>query len=756
MGFSPHQVPRRGHQNNKHDYSIHHILAVVTSGTEKGASKQQTRLLNTLYSGCGYIRYRERGIKTTNTITQYTIFWLWLHQVPRRGHQNNKHDYSIHHILAVATSGTEKGASKQQTRLLNTPYSGCGYIRYRERGIKTTNTITQYTIFWLWLHQVPRRGHQNNKHDYSIHYILAVVTSGTEKGASKQQTRLLNTPYSGCGYIRYREGGIKTTNTITQYTIFWLWLHQVPRRGHQNNKHDYSIHHILAVVTSGTEKGASKQQTRLLNTPYSGCGYIRYREGGIKTTNTITQYTIFWLWLHQVPRRGHQNNKHDYSIHHILAVVTSGTEKGASKQQTRLLNTPYSGCGYIRYREGGIKTTNTITQYTIFWLWLHQVPRRGHQNNKHDYSIHYILAVVTSGTEKGASKQQTRLLNTPYSGCGYIRYREGGIKTTNTITQYTIFWLWLHQVPRRGHQNNKHDYSIHYILAVVTSGTEKGASKQQTRLLNTPYSGYGYIRYREGGIKTTNTITQYTIFWLWLHQVPRKGHQNNKHDYSIHHILAVATSGIEKGASKQQTRLLNTPYSGCGYIRYREGGIKTTNTITQYTIFWLWLHQVPRKGHQNNKHDYSIHHILAVVTSGTEKGASKQQTRLLNTLYSGCGYIRYRERGIKTTNTITQYTIFWLWLHQVSRRGHQNNKHDYSIHHILAVATSGTEKGASKRQTRLLNTPYSGCGYNLVLKGQSRRYFRYSFVTKLSILYRRTLLILTCFQTTEEATSKEF
>ena len=269
----------------------------------------------------------------------------------------------------------------------------------------------------------------------------------------------------------------------------------------------------------------------------------------------------------------------------------SGAGGYISGSEAILTATPKEGYHFVRWSDGNTNATRTITVTENITL-----------TAEFEINVYDVTLTAENGTVIGSAKYahgaNATIMVIPNEGYKFDRWSDGNTDNPRTIvvTQNVI----LHAVCLN---------VIYNVTLTAENGTFIGAGEYghgtEATITAVPNEGYHFVRWSDGNINATRTITVTSHISL-----------SAEFEINVYDVTLIAENGSVVGAGKyshgSEITIIATPDEGYHFVRWSDGNTSATRTIIVTSNITL-----------SAEFKINIYDVILTAENGTVFGAGK-------------------------------------------------------------------------------------------------------------------------------------
>lgn len=335
---------------------------------------------------------------------------------------------------------------------------------------------------------------------------------------------------------------------------------------------------------SGAGEYISGSEAILTATPKEGYHFVRWSDGNTNATRTITVTENITLTA-----------EFAINTYNVIFSAENGLVEGSGIYEygtaMTLTAIPNEGYHFVRWSDGNTNATRTITITSDISL-----------SAEFEINVYDVTLTAENGTVIGSAKYahgaNATIMVIPNEGYKFDRWSDGNTDNPRTIvvTQNVI----LHAVCLN---------VIYNVTLTAENGTFIGAGEYghgtEATITAVPNEGYHFVRWSDGNINATRTITVTSHISL-----------SAEFEINVYDVTLIAENGSVVGAGKyshgSEITIIATPDEGYHFVRWSDGNTSATRTIIVTSNITL-----------SAEFKINIYDVILTAENGTVFGAGK-------------------------------------------------------------------------------------------------------------------------------------
>ena len=335
---------------------------------------------------------------------------------------------------------------------------------------------------------------------------------------------------------------------------------------------------------SGAGEYISGSEAILTATPKEGYHFVRWSDGNTNATRTITVTENITLTA-----------EFAINTYNVIFSAENGLVEGSGIYEygtaMTLTAIPNEGYHFVSWSDGNTNATRTITITSDISL-----------SAEFEINVYDVTLTAENGTVIGSAKYahgaNATIMVIPNEGYKFDRWSDGNTDNPRTIvvTQNVI----LHAVCLN---------VIYNVTLTAENGTFIGAGEYghgtEATITAVPNEGYHFVRWSDGNINATRTITVTSHISL-----------SAEFEINVYDVTLIAENGSVVGAGKyshgSEITIIATPDEGYHFVRWSDGNTSATRTIIVTSNITL-----------SAEFKINIYDVILTAENGTVFGAGK-------------------------------------------------------------------------------------------------------------------------------------
>ena len=449
--------------------NVYTVTLTAENGTVTGDGEYnhgtEVTLTATPAEGYHFVKWSDGNTNATRSITVTSNITL-----------TAEFAINVYTVTLTAENGIVTGAGEYvhgtEVTLTASPNEGYHFVKWSDGDTNPTRTITVTDNVTL-----------TAEFAINVYTVTLTAENGTVTGAGEyehgQTANITVTPAEGYHFVKWSDGDTNPTRTITVTDNVTLTA-----------EFAINVYTVTLSADNGTVTGAGEyehgQTANITATPAEGYHFVKWSDGDTNPTRTITVTDNVTLTA-----------EFAINVYTVTLIAENGTVTGAGEYEhgteVTLTATPNEGYHFVKWSDGETTPTRTITVTDNVTLTA-------------EFAINVYTVTLTSenGTVTGDGEYnhgtEVTLTATPNEGYHFVKWSDGDTNPTRTITVTDNVTLTA-------------EFAINVYIVTLTAenGTVTGAGEYEhgteVTLTATPNEGYHFVKWSDGVIEATRTIT---------------------------------------------------------------------------------------------------------------------------------------------------------------------------------------------------------------------------------------------------------